>query len=661
MEKSTPTGILSALALFLIMNVSASPIPDEIEDVQNLGINKQPWHATLMPYASLREALAANRLQSSLARSLNGTWKFHWAPRPEERPAGFFKPEFNVSGWDNISVPSNWQILGYGTPFYRNNGYTFAKNNWPRVMSEPPKNFTAFTERNPIGSYRRDFDTPKEWAGRRVMLTFSGVDSAFYLWINGRPVGYSTNSRNPAEFDITDFVTAGKPSTLAVEVWQYSGGSWLEDQDMWRLSGIFRNVTLWSPPAVQVRDFKITTDLDAQYRDATLMVSAKIKNNSAAPAAARTLTVTLYDLGGTALPNPATVSVPEIAAGAELTVSGSIPARNPGKWTAETPNLYTAVLELKHNADSEELLSARVGFRKLEINGRQLLVNGVPIKLKGANRHENWPDTGHYVTEERMIRDIELLKQANCNHVRTAHYTNDPRWYELCDEFGLYVVAEANVESHGLYNVLDREPLMEKAIVDRNVANVENLKNHPGIIMWSLGNECGGGDNLRAALAAVRALDTTRPAQYEPFNIRADNPADIDSQMYTGAGTTDRIAKSDEHTKPFYLCEYAHAMFNSMGGLGEYNDVFDANDAVLGGAIWEWQDQGIWNRRDPRRQFLAYGGGFGDVPNDKYFIHKGVVFSDRTPKPHFPEVKRAYQWIGFAADDDNLAQVKLKI
>ena len=259
-----------------------------------------------------------------------------------------------------------------------------------------------------------------------------------------------------------------------------------------------------------------------------------------------------------------------------------------------------------------------------------------------------------------MIRDIELLKQANCNHVRTSHYSNAPRWYELCDQYGLYLVAEANVECHGYYNVLDREPRYEKAIVDRNIANVENFKNSPSILIWSMGNECGGGSNLRAAERTVRALDPTRPTHYEAFGIGANNPASINSQMYTNIGSLTEIAQERPYTKPFYLCEYAHAMFNSMGSLGDYNDVFDKYPALLGGAIWEWEDQGIWNRRDPKRQFIAYGGGFGEVPNDHYFIHKGVVFSDRSPKPHYPEVKRAYQWIGFAPADLSQNQIKIK-
>ncbi|MGV3615581.1 MAG: glycoside hydrolase family 2 TIM barrel-domain containing protein [Fimbriimonas sp.] len=635
-------------------------VPPEIEDEQNLGVNKQPWHAVLMPYASLTEALRADRYKSSFARSLNGAWKFHYVPRPEMRPVDFYRPEYDVSQWKEISVPSNWQVLGYGTPYYRNAGYTF-KSDWPKVMSEPPRNFTAFEERNPVGSYRRTFTVPAGWSGRKVFLSFDGVDSAFFLWVNGQKVGYSQNSRNVAEFDVTPYLRKGGPNVVAAEVYRYSSGSYFEDQDMWRLSGIFRNVTLWSAPQTHIRDYKATTDLDAQYRNATLKVAAKVRNYGTQAGAPRTLVATVYDLKGNPLPGASReVSVPAAAPGQDQAVTVDVPVTNPAKWSAEKPNLYTVVLTLLNGAKTEELISSRVGFREVEIKGRVFTINGVPVKLKGANRHEHWPDTGHYVTEERMIKDIEVLKLANCNHVRTCHYPDDPRWYELCDQYGLYLVAEANAECHGLYGTLDREPRFEKMIVDRNVANVEQFKNHASVVLWSLGNENGGGINFRSALKAVKALDTTRPTFYEPFGRGEGNPADLDSHMYTDPAGTERIAQDNSLTKPFYLCEYAHAMNNSMGSIGEYNDVFDKYPALMGGAIWEWQDQGLWNRRDPKRQYLAYGGGFGEYPNDGFFIHKGVVFSDRTPKPHFPEVKRAYQWIGFAPENLQKNRVKVR-
>jgi len=346
----------------------------------------------------------------------------------------------------------------------------------------------------------------------------------------------------------------------------------------------------------------------------------------------------------------ATVNLPALNPGEEQTITLKLPVVNPAKWTAETPTLHTLVLAL--TGDPGELLSARIGFRKVEIQGRLFLVNGQPIKLKGVNRHEHWPEVGHAVTEAQMIRDLEVLKQGNCNHVRTCHYSDDPRWYELCDEWGIWLVAEANCESHGYDNRFDNEPRMRAAIIDRNVANVENFKNHPSVIIWSLGNECGArGQNFIDAMNTIRSMDPTRPVHYERFGSGKGNPADLDARMYGTPADFERMANDKNLTKPFYICEFAHAMFNSMGSLDEYSEVFDRCPEILGGAIWEWQDQGLWNRRNPQHPILAYGGDFGDVPNDHYFIHKGVVASDRSPKPHYPEMKRAYQWIGIEPAD----------
>lgn len=633
--------------------VKGAPIPKEIEDPLCLSINKEPYHATLMAYGSLDEALKANRHASTFCRSLNGLWKFHWVPRPEYRPVDFYKPSYDVSKWKEIPVPSNWEVLGYGTPFYRNNGYTFQKD-FPRVMTAPTdKRYTSNIERNPVGSYRRDFEVPQTWNGRQLFLTFDGVDAAFFLWINGVKVGYSVNSRNAAEFDVTKYVKPGK-NTLAVEVYRYCTGSYLEDQDMWRLSGIFRNVTLWSTPNIHVRDFFVKTNLDTQYKNATVEVINKIKNYSNIPSTPLKISATLYDGNSQVAGARAETNVPALKPGEEVTVTLSFPVQHPVKWTAETPKLYTTVLNLNNGTNTVETLSSRSGFRKVEIKGRVFMVNGVPIKLKGANRHENWPTVGHAITEEMMIKDLIMLKQGNCNHVRTCHYSDDPRWYELCDEWGIWLVAEANVECHGYDHRFDNEPLMRDAIIDRNVANVENFKNHPSVIIWSLGNENGGvGQNFVDAMNTIKKIDPSRYVHYQRFGTGPKNPADMDSEMYTSIENLEKRANDSTLTKPFYLCEYAHAMFNSMGAIGEYNDLFDKYPSLLGGAIWEWEDQGLINRRDPKHPIIAYGGGFGEFPNDHYFIHKGVIFSDRSPKPHYPEMKKAYQWIAVTADDLN--------
>ena len=629
--------------------------PAEIEDPQCIGINKEPYHATLMPYGNLQEAMNAIRLQSSFCKNLNGQWKFNWVPSPEKRPVDFYKTDYDVSAWKEIPVPSNWEVQGYGTPFYRNLGYTIKKD-FPRVMSEPDPKYTAFKERNPVGSYRRDFDLPADWVGRRIFITFEGVDCAFFIWVNGEKVGYSTNSRNAAEFDLTNFVKPGK-NTLAVEVYQYSTGTWIEDQDMWRLHGIYRNVYLWCAPQVHIRDFFVTQDLDKQYKDAMLTVSAKIRNYSDKAGKPQTITATLYDKSGKEIAKGSAVGK-ALNSKQEQQLTVTFPVTAPDKWTAETPNLYTVVL----TGSEGEILSSKIGFRKLEINGRVFTVNGVPIKLKGVNRHEHWSDVGHAVTEEQMIRDLEVIKQGNCNHVRTCHYSDNPRWYELCDEWGIWLVAEANLECHGYDGRFDDEPLMRTAILDREVANVQNFKNHPSVIIWSLGNECGGvGSNFVAALDTVKAMDPTRFVHYERFGIGKNNPADFDGKMYGVPDDFAKIAQNKELTKPFYICEFAHAMFNSMGSLDEYSKVFDDNPEIVGGAIWEYQDQALWNKRDPNHPILAYGGGFGEYPNDHYFIHKGVVAWDRkTIKPHYPEMKKAFQWIATDLVDPASGMIRIR-
>lgn len=657
--------LLILVSMFFINDIEAqttvagASIPPEIENPELLGINKEPYHATLMPYGNLKEALVAKRHASSFCQSLNGEWRFNWVSTPEKRPVDFYKSDYDVSGWKEIAVPSNWEVKGYGTPFYRNLGYTIKKD-FPHVMSEPEKWYTSYNERNPVGSYRREFTVPAEWEGRRNFITFDGVDSAFFLWVNGKKVGFSVNSRNAAEFDLTKYLKPGK-NMIAVEVYQYSSGTWLEDQDMWRLHGIFRNVTLWSAPQVHIRDFFVKTDLDKDYKDATLDISAKIKNYSDKTGKAQTFTATLYDKDGKEIAK-ASANGSALKSNTEQSLNVKIKVANPLKWTAETPNLYTVVL----TSSEGEILSSKIGFRKVEIKGRVFMANGVPIKLKGVNRHEHWSDVGHAVTEEQMIRDLEVIKQGNCNHIRTSHYSNDPRWYELCDEWGIWLVAEANMEYHGYDTRFDEEPTIKAAIIDRNVANVENFKNHPSVIIWSLGNEGGGiSTNLKAAMTEVKKIDDTRFVHYERFGTGKNNPADLDGRMYGTAEDYARIAQDKNLTKPFYICEFVHAMFNSMGSLDEYSRVFDENPEILGGAIWEFQDQALWNRRDPNHPILAYGGGFGENPNDHYFIHKGVISYDRATggknvKPHYPEMKKAFQWIDTKLADPVSGGIQIK-
>lgn len=638
------------------------PPPPGIEHEQLTGINKEPPHATLMPYQTLEQALSARRHMSPFCRSLNGAWKFNFVTSPEQRPKDFYSPDYDVSGWNEINVPSNWQLEGYGTPIYVNSLYPFRADQ-PRVMGEPDPSWTAYKERNAVGSYRRDFDLPVEWNDRTVFVTFDGVDSAFHLWVNGLYVGYSVDSRTPAEFDITDYVVPGR-NVVAVEVYRFSAGSYLEDQDMWRLSGIFRNVTLWSAPRVHIRDFFVRPDLDLHYVNGTLAVTVKVRNSADDASAPRRVSLQLYDRGLTAVEGAtASREVPGLMADEEWSGTLSVSVQNPHKWTAETPYLYTAVLTLQTASGIEEYVSCRTGFRKIEIEGRVFMINGVPVKLKGVNRHEHWPDTGHYVSEERMKLDLELIKSCNCNHVRTSHYPNDPRWYELCDEYGVYVIDEANIESHGYRsrgNVLGDMPQWIRAHKARMTACVERDKNHPSVVIWSLGNEASGGRGMRAALEVAKALDPTRPVQYQGFGFFFDreNPTDIESQMYPAHEDLERIGEA-ELAKPYYMIEFAHSLNNSMGGLGEYVDIIDRYEGLMGGAIWEWSDQAIWNRTDPDRPFMAYGGDFGDVPNDGLFCLDGVVFADRKISPKYIEVKKTFQWIKIEPED--LSKGKIKV
>lgn len=652
-------GMVPVLVLLLFLLSVAAIASDENkipewQDEQNLGVNKEAPHATLMPYKTLSQALKGKRLSSPYAKSLNGDWQFHWSPDPSGRPLGFYKTDYDASDWETIPVPSNWQVHGYGIPNYLCASFPIAVDP-PNVMKTPPEKYNTFRERNDVGCYRTAFEVPASWDGRRLFINFNGVDSAFYLWINGRKVGFSVNSRVPAEFDITDYVKPGK-NLLAAEVYRFSAATYLENQDMWMISGIFRNVTLWSAPNLHIRDFFVLPELDAEYRDAVVDASVKVKNYGKSASERTTCTVRMYDSADSPVEGACSeLEIPSLAPGEERSIDLKFSVKQPLKWTAETPHLYKTVISLSDGKKAGEFVSCCTGFRKIEIKGNLFTINGVPVKLKGVNRHEHWPDTGHYVSESRMVEDLKLIKGCNCNHVRTSHYTNDPAWYELCDEYGVYLVAESNVECHG--TLLNGEspgishiPSWEKAFVDRVVAQVQVSKNHPSVVIWSLGNESGDGDNLRSALKALKAIDTSRPSHYEGFHDPKTNPCDMDSEMYTHPTRVEEIA-TENRAKPFYLCEYAHAMSNSMGAIGEYNDLFDKYPGLMGGAIWEWQDQALWNRRNPEQPFLAYGGDFGDFPTDSVFILKGVVFADRKKTPKYPEVKRVYQWVKFESAD----------
>jgi len=620
-----------------------APTGREWQDETLLFLGKLPPRATAVPFASPGEALSLSRNESPFVLSLNGAWKFHWVNHPDRRPADFHAQSFDDSAWGEIPVPSNWQTQGYDTAVYTNVTYPFAKQP-PFVMAEPPEHYTSFRDRNPVGSYRRKFTVPEAWAGRRILVHFAGVSCFFYLWINGRYIGFSKDSRTPAVFDITEYLAAGE-NLLAVEVYRYSDASYLEDQDFWRLSGIYRDVFLVAQAPVAIRDFFIKPELDASLTQGRLRVEAGIEAGTAAlgqpqpVAGGLSLEVTLHDCEGKEIGRAAA------AFGADenaLQTALEIAIDRPALWSAETPHLYKAVLTLKA-ADGAILdcVSARAGFRRIEIIDGVFRLNGAAIKLRGVNRHEHTYRDGHAISRESMIEDILLMKRGNINHVRTSHYPDHPDWYDLCDEYGLYVMDEANIESHGCGygpESISHFPSWRAAHVDRCLNMVHRDKNHPSVIFWSLGNEAGPGENFRHAADAIRAVDPSRPIHYE----RANQVADIDSNMYPPVEWVEEEARSPR-AKPYYLCEYGHSMGNAVGYLQDYWGPIESSPHLLGGCIWEWMDHALPCRDGEGREFPAYGGDFGDKPNDGLFITDGLLFFNRQPKPAYWELKFIYQ------------------
>ncbi|MBM4153687.1 MAG: DUF4981 domain-containing protein [Lentisphaerae bacterium] len=590
MSLTMRTGILAAVAA---AGVAMAERPDW-ENEAVFGRNKEAPHATLLPFADEAQAVGGAWEKSPWFQSLNGPWKFHWVDHPDRRPADFWKPEFDAGAWKTIPVPSNWEMEGYGTPIYVNITYPHVKDP-PFILKDPPAGFTAFRERNPVGSYRREFTVPDGWKGRPVFLTFDGVASAFHLWVNGRPVGYSEDSRTPAEFDITKYLKPGA-NTVAAEVYRWSDGSYLEDQDFWRLSGIFRRVYLWSAPPVHIRDFEIRTRLDAQYRDAVLSLTADVRRTDGG-AEPHEVVVSLRDPAGAAVGAPAKAAV-----GADGKVAIEMPVTAPALWSAEKPNLHLALIELRGpGGRAVEVLRQRVGFRTSEIRGGQLLVNGKPVLIKGVNRHEHHPDRGQVMDRDSMIEDIRLMKQYNINTVRTCHYPDVPEWYDLCDEYGLYVIDEANIESHGMgygKESLAKAPSWGPAHLDRTVRMVERDKNHACVIVWSLGNEAGNGVNFEATYDWIKRRDPTRPVQYE--RAQQERNTDIFCPMYATITEMTNYAKANP-SRPLIQCEYAHTMGNSGGNLQDYWDAIEAYPALQGACIWDWVNQGLRRPIPPRR------------------------------------------------------------
>ena len=678
-----------ALEGFLYGN-QAAPTGKEWESVEELSLNKEQPHARFFSFESVESARKVLPENSKYWQSLNGTWKFHWAPNPDERPAEFFKSGFDATAWDDLAVPSSWNIAGiqkdgkqkYGTPIYVNQPVIFmhrlAVDDWKGgVMRTPPTHWTTYNHRNEVGSYLRTFDIPADWDGRDVFIIFDGVDSFFYLWVNGQYVGFSKNSRNAAEFNITPYLQEGT-NTLAVEVYRSSDGSFLEAQDMFRLPGIFRTVALHSRPQVRFRDLVVKPDLDENYRNGELNITAELLNTSKKNVKDLQIRYTLYQhelySDENILTEAFTYTEPiamEKRVGKTISTA-CVSMIEPKKWTAEAPYRYTLVAELlDKKLRTIETVSTIVGFREVEIKdtpaekdefglaGRYYYINGEPVKLKGVNRHETHPAVGHAITREMQEEEVMMMKRANINHVRNSHYPCDPYWYFLCDKYGIYLEDEANIESHEYYyqkESLSHPEEWKKAHVARVMEMAHATVNNPSIVIWSLGNEAGPGKNFVAAYDALKAFDATRPVQYE----RNNDIVDMGSNQYPSIGWMRGAVTGKYNIKyPFHVSEYAHSMGNAVGNLIDYWEAIESTNFFCGGAIWDWVDQAMYNYEKDGTRYLAYGGNFGDTPNDGQFVMNGIIFADREPKPQYYEVKKVYQYVGVKMIDAKEGKIEV--
>ena len=645
----------SALYMFVVcfgfLSVTAQTLDPVIENHDVIGINKLEARATFFPYNSLQLAKEDNLSKAENYLLLNGIWQFNYCEAPELRPTDFYKEDYDTSKWATIKVPANWEVEGFGIPIYVNASYPFQKGelNPPDI---PDGN-------NPVGSYKRTFDVPNNWNGKDIFVHFGAVKSAFYIWINGKKVGYSQGSKLPAEFNVTNFVKPGKNS-IALEVYRWSDGSYLECQDFWRISGIERDVYLYARPKVQLADYFAKAGLENNYTDGVFDLEVAIKSiDSKKQSGTVAIEITKNNQSVYA-----TTSNYELApnSGNTLNFKKTIPQVK--SWSAETPELYQLSIVIKDKKGNVlEAISKKIGFRTSEVKGSQYLLNGKPILFKGVNRHEHDPNTGHVISREDMLKDIQIFKKFNINAVRTCHYPNDPYFYELCDEYGIYVIDEANIESHGMGYALDRtlanNPAWLKAHLSRVERMVQRDKNHPSIVIWSLGNEAGNGYNFYLSYLLAKKLDDTRPTQYERAEYEWNT--DLFVPMYDTPEQVEAYAKNDKRTKPYVQCEYAHAMGNSMGGFKEYWDLYEKYDKLQGGFIWDFVDQGIKTVKNGREIF-AYGGDFGPkgTPSDNNFLNNGLVQPDRRPNPHIYEVAHIHQNVKFYENDLAKGAIDLK-
>lgn len=649
------------IALALAFTSSLFAQAPEWENPAINQINRKTMHASFFSYEKRDLAIVNNRSQSVHYQSLNGTWKFKWVPIFKNRELDFFNPKYKDNEWEDMQVPSNWEFKGYGTPIYVNIPYEFstsplAQNTETYTSSKDPSKYPQVPKipqnNTPVGQYRRKFSIPEEWKGRQIILHLGAVKSAVYVWINGQRVGYSEDSKLEAEFDITPYVKAKSDNVLALEVYRFSDGSYLECQDMWRISGIERDVYLYSTPKAHIRDFFAKADFNTVDQTGILNLDLSIENNAKTALRKNTVQVEVLNQNGKVILNetvkielPAPLA-PETRIEKIFNLNKNIP--NVLAWSAETPNLYTLLLTYKNSKDEVvEVLSSKIGFRNIKISNGQLLVNGKAIYIKGTNRHEHDPDNAHVISEDLMRKDIIEMKRMNINAVRCSHYPNHPRFYELCDEYGLYVVDEANIESHGmgydLNRTLGNNALFKIAHLERMERMVLRDKNHPCIIIWSMGNEGGNGVNFYAGYEAIKKLDNSRPVQYERAEL--DKNTDILVPMYAWESGLRQMLKEDKFNRPLIQCEYAHAMGNSVGNFQEYWDIYRSDRRMQGGFIWDWVDQGIRKKDKNGKDFFAYGGDWGDekTPSDRNFMCNGLVNPDRRWNPHAFEVKKVYQ------------------
>ncbi len=638
--------------LLVILFVSTTLLAQK-HDWQNqkiFNVNKKNPHVNVVPYSNLLQAVNGEFEKSKWYKSLNGIWSFKYSNDYKKRPLNFFKLEFNHNGWDKIDVPSNWEIEGFGTPIYVNTDYPFDKN------PEPP--FIKID--NPVGSYINYFDIPESWGGRSIIIQFGAIKSAAYLWINGQKVGYTQGSKTPSEWDITKYLETGK-NKLALEVYRWSDGSYLECQDFWRISGIERDVYLYAKSKVSIGDFFVTSLLTNDYKDGDINIKVDIHNNNERIKGARIITKLLNSKGEIIYTDDEALSLDKDAE--NISVSFNRIIEDVQSWTAETPNLYKLIIILKDRKGNElDIVSSNVGFRNAEIINGQFCINGKPILVKGVNRHEHDEYTGHVVNKESMLMDIKLMKLNNINTVRTCHYPDDPYWYELCNKYGLYVIDEANIESHGMgygKKSLAKDSTWLEAHLDRTIRMFERDKNHPCIITWSLGNEAGNGVNFEYTYNWLKDHDSTRPVQYERSLL--DYNTDIYCPMYASVEYLEKYAVEKKDPRPLIMCEYAHAMGNSVGGLKDYWEIIEKYDQLQGGCIWDWVDQGLAEYDDDSVKYWTYGGDYGPdtIPSSGNFCLNGLVRADRTPNPHLEEVKKVYQYFKILPVENSLISYKI--